>query len=98
MSTRYDELTEILGIGSAGTPSSTPAVDEQKQTSRRDELYSLLGGSTAPAPDTAASGASTTQRDTVTETQTQGASAAGSQEATPSTAATAAWCRCSSVR
>ena len=83
MSTRYDELTEILGIGSAGTPSSTPAVDEQKQTSRRDELYSLLGESTPPTPDTAASGASTTKRDTVLETQTQGASSAGSQAATP---------------
>ena len=72
MSTRYDELTEILGTGSAGTPSSTPTVDEQKQTSRRDELYSLLGESTSPAPDTAASGANTTQRDAVMEAQTQG--------------------------
>ena len=87
MSTRYDELTKILGTGSVGTPSSTPAVDEQKQTSRRDELYSILGESTAPAPDTAASGASTTQRDAVLETQTQGASSAGSQSATPQSAA-----------
>ena len=87
MSTRYDELTEILGIGSAGTPSSTPAVDEQKQTSRRDELYSILGERTSPAPDTAASGASTTQRNAVLEAQTQGASAATPQAASPQSAA-----------
>lgn len=83
MSTRYDELKNILGTGSVGTPSSTPAADDQKQTSRRDELYSLLGESTAPATDTAASGASTTQRDAVLETRTQGVSAAGSQSAAP---------------
>lgn len=67
MSTRYDEITKILGTGSAGTPSPTPAAEEQKQTSRRDELYSLLGASEPVAPATAAPGASTTQSSPVSE-------------------------------
>lgn len=61
MSTRYDEITKILGTGSAGTPSPTPEVEEQKQTSRRDELYSLLGASEPETPATATTVASTTQ-------------------------------------
>lgn len=82
MSTRYDELTKILGTGSAGTPSSTPAAEEQKQTSRRDELYSLLGASEPETPATAATGASTTQsspalekpkQETLQQTTTQSA-------------------------
>ena len=71
MSTRYDELTKILGTGSAGTPSPTPAEEEQKQTSRRDELYSLLGASEPEAPATANTGASTTQSIPVLENPKQ---------------------------
>ena len=61
MSTRYDEITKILGTGSAGTPSPTPAAEEQKQTSRRDELFSLLGASEPEASAAAGTSASTTQ-------------------------------------
>lgn len=67
MSTRYDELTKILGTGSAGTPSPIPDAEEQKQTSRRDELYSLLVASEPEAPATADTGASTTQSSPVLE-------------------------------
>ena len=61
MSTRYDELTKILGTGSAGTPSPTPAADDSKPLSRQDEIYSLLGGSASAPPATADTGTSTTQ-------------------------------------
>ena len=67
MSTRYDEITKILGTDSAGTPSPTPAEEEQKQTSRRDELYSLLGASEPEAPATSDTRASTTQSSPVLE-------------------------------
>lgn len=67
MSTRYDELTKILGTDSAGTPSPIPAEEEQKQTSRRDELFSMLGASEPETPATAGTGASTTQNSLVLE-------------------------------
>ena len=86
MSTRYDEITKILGTDSAGTPTPTPAAEEQKQTSRRDELFSLLGASETEAPATADTGTSTTQSSPVLEKPKQETlQQTTPQSATPST-------------
>ena len=86
MSTRYDELTKILGTDSAGTPTTTPAAEEQKQTLRRDELFSLLGASEPVAPATADTGASATQSSPVLEKPKQETlQPTTPQSATPST-------------
>ena len=86
MSTRYDEITKILGTGSAGTLSPTPAEEEQKQTSRRDELFSMLGASEPEAPATADTVASTTQSIPALETPKQETlQQTTPQSATPST-------------